>query len=85
MSNASYVDFVTSSCPECNASGDIGSIGDFAASAEVAFGTILQRTYALKLHCPLCAVVLASSDSLEAVLGARMHYGHPDIMNKSPS
>ena len=25
--------------------GDIGSIGDFAASAEVAFGTILQRTY----------------------------------------
>lgn len=26
--------------------GDIGSIGDFAASAEVAFGTILQRTYA---------------------------------------
>jgi len=41
---------------------DIGSVGDFAASAEVAFGTILQRTY--------------------AVLGARMHYGHPDIMNK---
>jgi len=41
---------------------DIGSIGDFAASAEVAFGTILQRSY--------------------AVLGARMHYGHPDIMNK---
>jgi len=41
---------------------DIGSIGDFAATAEVAFGTILQRTY--------------------SVLGARMHYGHPDIMNK---
>ena len=41
---------------------DICSIGDFAASAEVAFGTILQRTY--------------------DVLGARMHYGHPDIMNK---
>jgi len=41
---------------------DIGSIGDFAASAEIAFGTILQRTY--------------------SVLGARMHYGHPDIMNK---
>jgi hypothetical protein len=41
---------------------DIGSVGDMAASAEVAFGTILQRTY--------------------AVLGARMHYGHPDIMNK---
>eukprot|EP00928_Gymnodinium_smaydae_P087395 TRINITY_DN71664_c0_g1_i1.p1 TRINITY_DN71664_c0_g1~~TRINITY_DN71664_c0_g1_i1.p1 ORF type:complete len:873 (-),score=164.17 TRINITY_DN71664_c0_g1_i1:85-2316(-) len=41
---------------------DIGSVGDFAASAERAFGTILQRTY--------------------AVLGARMHYGHPDIMNK---
>ncbi|CAK0886246.1 unnamed protein product [Prorocentrum cordatum] len=41
---------------------DIGSVGDFAASAEVAFGTILQRTY--------------------TVLGARMHYGHPDIMNK---
>jgi len=40
---------------------DIGSIGDFAASAEIAFGTILQRTY--------------------AILGARMHYGHPDIMN----
>merc|ERR1719350_1541239 len=33
-----------------------------AASAEVAFGTILQRTY--------------------AALGARMHYGHPDLMNK---
>jgi len=41
---------------------DMGSIGDFAASAEVAFGTVLQRTY--------------------SVLGARMHYGHPDIMNK---
>merc|ERR1740127_314286 len=41
---------------------DIGSVGDFAASAEMAFGTLLQRTY--------------------AVLGARMHYGHPDIMNK---
>jgi hypothetical protein len=41
---------------------DIGSVGDMAASAELAFGTILQRTY--------------------AVLGARMHYGHPDIMNK---
>ena len=41
---------------------DIGSVGDFAAGSEVAFGTILQRTY--------------------AVLGARMHYGHPDIMNK---
>merc|ERR1719469_187329 len=41
---------------------DIGSIGDFAASAEMAFGTMLQRSY--------------------AVLGARMHYGHPDIMNK---
>jgi hypothetical protein len=41
---------------------DIGSVGDMAASAEVAFGTILQRTY--------------------SVLGARMHYGHPDIMNK---
>ena len=26
--------------------GDIGSIGDFAASAEVAFRTILQRNYA---------------------------------------
>eukprot|EP00929_Paragymnodinium_shiwhaense_P124245 TRINITY_DN9934_c0_g1_i4.p1 TRINITY_DN9934_c0_g1~~TRINITY_DN9934_c0_g1_i4.p1 ORF type:complete len:1562 (+),score=318.73 TRINITY_DN9934_c0_g1_i4:644-4687(+) len=41
---------------------DIGSIGDFAASAEVAFGTLLNRTYAM--------------------LGARMHYGHSDIMNK---
>ncbi|CAJ1399858.1 unnamed protein product [Effrenium voratum] len=41
---------------------DIGSIGDFAAGSEVAFGTLLQRTY--------------------SVLGARMHYGHPDIMNK---
>merc|ERR1719380_334338 len=41
---------------------DIGSVGDMAASAELAFGTILQRSY--------------------AVLGARMHYGHPDIMNK---
>eukprot|EP00913_Durusdinium_trenchii_P007572 g7115.t1 len=41
---------------------DIGSVGDFAAGSEVAFGTILQRTY--------------------SVLGARMHYGHPDIMNK---
>jgi len=42
---------------------DIGSIGDFAASAETAFGTLLQRSY--------------------AVLGARMHYGHPDMMNKA--
>jgi len=41
---------------------DIGTIGDLAASAEIAFGTLLQRTY--------------------AVLGARMHYGHPDLMNK---
>jgi hypothetical protein len=41
---------------------NIGSVGDMAASAEQAFGTILQRSY--------------------AVLGARMHYGHPDIMNK---
>ncbi|CAE8613004.1 unnamed protein product [Polarella glacialis] len=41
---------------------DIGSIGDFAAGSEVAFGTILQRSY--------------------SVLGARMHYGHPDFMNK---
>jgi len=41
---------------------DIGSVGDFAAGSEMAFGTILQRSY--------------------AVLGARMHYGHPDIMNK---
>jgi 1,3-beta-glucan synthase len=42
---------------------DIGSIGDFAAGAETAFGTLLQRSY--------------------AVLGARMHYGHPDMMNKT--
>lgn len=42
---------------------DLGSVGDIAASAETAFGTILQRTY--------------------AALGARMHYGHPDIMNKA--
>jgi len=41
---------------------DIGTIGDFAAGAETAFGTILQRSY--------------------AVLGGRMHYGHPDMMNK---
>merc|ERR1711966_435938 len=41
---------------------DIGSIGDFAASAEFAFGTVLQRSY--------------------AALGGRMHYGHPDLMNK---
>mmetsp|Transcript_74945 Transcript_74945/g.189461 ORF Transcript_74945/g.189461 Transcript_74945/m.189461 type:complete len:1880 (+) Transcript_74945:44-5683(+) len=41
---------------------DFGSIGDFAAGAETAFGTILQRSY--------------------AVLGGRMHYGHPDMMNK---
>jgi len=41
---------------------DIGSIGDFAAGSEVAFGTILQRSY--------------------AILGARMHYGHPDLMQK---
>jgi len=41
---------------------DFGSVGDFAASSELAFGTISQRAYAL--------------------LGARMHYGHPDIMNK---
>merc|ERR1719409_1682639 len=42
---------------------DFGTIGDFAAGAEMAFGTILQRAY--------------------AVLGARMHYGHPDMMNKT--
>jgi len=41
---------------------DFGSIGDFAAGAELAFGTVLQRSH--------------------AVLGARLHYGHPDIMNK---
>merc|ERR1719269_174467 len=41
---------------------DFGSIGDFAAGAEMAFGTILQRSYSM--------------------LGARMHYGHPDMMNK---
>ncbi|CAL1132375.1 unnamed protein product [Cladocopium goreaui] len=41
---------------------DIGSLGDFAAGAETAFGTVLQRSY--------------------ATLGARMHYGHPDMMNK---
>jgi len=41
---------------------DIGTIGDFAAGAESAFGTILQRSY--------------------AALGGRMHYGHPDMMNK---
>jgi len=41
---------------------DIGSIGDFAAGSEQAFGTIQQRSWAL--------------------LGARMHYGHPDLMNK---
>eukprot|EP00438_Fugacium_kawagutii_P010166 Skav235858 [mRNA] locus=scaffold1693:278367:302523:- [translate_table: standard] len=41
---------------------DIGSLGDFAAGAETAFGTMLQRCYAF--------------------LGGRMHYGHPDMMNK---
>jgi len=41
---------------------DIGTIGDFAAGAETAFGTLLQRSY--------------------SVLGARMHYGHPDMFNK---
>merc|ERR1719330_1545728 len=41
---------------------DFGSVGDFAAGSELAFGTVLQRSH--------------------AVLGARMHYGHPDIMNK---
>ena len=41
---------------------DIGSLGDFAAGAETAFGTVLQRCYAF--------------------LGGRMHYGHPDMMNK---
>jgi len=41
---------------------DLGSVGDFAAGSELAFGTVLQRSH--------------------AVLGARMHYGHPDIMNK---
>lgn len=41
---------------------DMGSVGDFAAGSEMAFCTILQRSY--------------------AVLGARMHYGHPDLMNK---
>ena len=43
--------------------GDIGSLGDFAAGAETAFGTVLQRSYGF--------------------LGARMHYGHPDMMNKA--
>ena len=42
--------------------GDLGSVGDFAAGSEMAFCTLLQRSY--------------------AVLGARMHYGHPDLMNK---
>jgi len=41
---------------------DFGSIGDFAAGSEIAFGTISQRSF--------------------AVLGGRMHYGHPDMMNK---
>eukprot|EP00438_Fugacium_kawagutii_P033438 Skav208824 [mRNA] locus=scaffold667:224993:229471:+ [translate_table: standard] len=41
---------------------DLGSVGDFAAGSEMAFCTLLQRSY--------------------AVLGARMHYGHPDLMNK---
>ena len=41
---------------------DIGSLGDFAAGAETAFGTVLQRCYSF--------------------LGGRMHYGHPDMMNK---
>lgn len=41
---------------------DFGSVGDFAAGSELAFGTVLQRSH--------------------AALGARMHYGHPDIMNK---
>ena len=40
----------------------MGSVGDFAAGSEMAFCTILQRSY--------------------SVLGARMHYGHPDLMNK---
>ena len=65
-------------------SGDIGSIGDFAASAEVAFGTILQRTYAAgrQLSTSSTRPFFAGQDLLQAVLGARMHYGHPDIMNK---
>jgi len=41
---------------------DFGSIGDFAASAELTFGTLVQRSL--------------------AALGGRMHYGHPDVMNK---
>eukprot|EP00434_Breviolum_minutum_P031555 symbB.v1.2.027900.t1/scaffold2896.1/size67727/2 len=41
---------------------DLGSVGDFAAGSEMAFCTLLQRSY--------------------AVLGGRMHYGHPDLMNK---
>eukprot|EP00438_Fugacium_kawagutii_P009179 Skav206220 [mRNA] locus=scaffold1844:572445:582581:- [translate_table: standard] len=41
---------------------DIGSLGDFAAGAETAMGTVLQRCYYF--------------------LGGRMHYGHPDMMNK---
>ncbi|CAJ1461642.1 unnamed protein product [Effrenium voratum] len=41
---------------------DLGSVGDFAAGSEMAFCTLLQRSY--------------------ATLGARMHYGHPDLMNK---
>lgn len=57
-----FVTSPNSKLPQEHITSDIGSVGDFAAGSEVAFGTILQRTY--------------------SVLGARMHYGHPDIMNK---
>ena len=42
---------------------DVGSVEEFAAEAETAFGTILLRVY--------------------RVLGVRIHYGHPDMMNNS--
>eukprot|EP01052_Picozoa_sp_SAG31_P002274 SAG31_NODE_79_length_27235_cov_6.268868_3_plen_2702_part_00 len=40
-----------------------GTMGDFAASSELVFGSLFQR-------------------ALTNPLGARMHYGHPDVMDK---
>ncbi|GFH27964.1 FKS1_dom1 domain-containing protein, partial [Haematococcus lacustris] len=40
-----------------------GALGSFAAAAEFAFGTIVQRT-------------------MDTPGNVRMHYGHPDLMNK---
>lgn len=42
---------------------NIGAMGDFAAAAELTFGTLVQRT-------------------MTNPLNVRMHYGHPDMLDK---